>query len=73
MVALSTVVLVSLLAFVTDFGHAYTNKQRMQVGVDAAALAVAQKIALESAWDQHLCRHDGDGGGNAASSRGIPG
>ncbi|MDQ3486040.1 MAG: Tad domain-containing protein [Actinomycetota bacterium] len=48
MVALSTVVLVSLLAFVTDFGHAYTNKQRMQVGVDAAALAVAQKIALEA-------------------------
>jgi len=41
------VVIVGFLAFVTDFGLAYTNKRAMQNGVDAAALAVAQKIAVD--------------------------
>lgn len=46
MVAICCLMLLSVMAFVTDFGAAYTNKQRIQNGVDAAVLAVAQQIAL---------------------------
>jgi len=45
-VAITTTVVMGFLAFVTDFGMAYTNKRGLQNGADAAALAVAQEIAL---------------------------
>jgi hypothetical protein len=45
MIAILTVVFVSVLAFVTDFGMAYANKRVLQNGADAAALAAAQEIA----------------------------
>jgi hypothetical protein len=45
--AILITVLVGFMAFVTDFGMAYANKRGLQNGADSAALAVAQKIALE--------------------------
>jgi hypothetical protein len=45
--AIIVTVLIGFLAFVTDFGMAYANKRGLQNGADSAALAVAQKIALE--------------------------
>jgi hypothetical protein len=44
-VALLTVVLVGIMAFVVDLGLAYANKRTLQNGVDAAALALGQKVA----------------------------
>lgn len=51
-----TVVLVGVLAFVTDFGLAYTNKRILQNGVDAAVLAVAQDIT-EQALPTDTCEN----------------
>lgn len=45
LVAALTIVLIGVLAFVTDFGMAYANQRRLQNGVDAAVLAVGQKVA----------------------------
>lgn len=45
-VAVSTVFMVAVVAFVTDFGTAYTNKRILQNGVDAAALAAAHEITV---------------------------
>lgn len=47
LIAALTVVLVGALAFVTDFGMAYANQRQLQNGVDAATLAVGQKIASD--------------------------
>ena len=44
LVALLTVVLVGMAAFVTDFGTAYVTKRNLQKAADAAALAAAGKI-----------------------------
>ncbi len=46
--AILAVVLLSIMAFVSDFGFAYANQRRIQSGADAAALAVSKKIAVES-------------------------
>ncbi len=46
LVALLVTSMLGILAVVTDFGMAYVNKQGLQNGADAAALAVAQEIAL---------------------------
>ncbi len=46
-IAILTTVLIGTLAFVTDYGLAYVHERGLQNGADAAALAVAQKIALE--------------------------
>jgi hypothetical protein len=46
LIALLTVVLIGVTAFVTDFGFAYANQRSLQNGVDAAALAVGQEIAV---------------------------
>lgn len=46
-VAMTTTVVIGFLAFVTDFGMAYGNKRGLQNGADAAALAVAQEIAVK--------------------------
>lgn len=46
--AIMAVVLLSIMAFVSDFGFAYANQRRIQNGADAAALAVGKKIAAES-------------------------
>jgi hypothetical protein len=48
MIALLTVVLVSVVAFVTDFGMAYANQRALQNGVDAAALAAAHTLDAEA-------------------------
>ena len=53
MVAMLTTSLVVVLAFVTDFGMAWSNKQALQNGTDAAALAVAQDIALTAPPDRN--------------------
>ncbi|MBA3719703.1 MAG: hypothetical protein H0W95_05370 [Nocardioidaceae bacterium] len=45
--AILITVLIGFMAFVTDFGMAYANKRGLQNGADSAALAVAQKIALQ--------------------------
>jgi len=45
LVALLAVSLIGAMAFVSDFGFAYVNQRRVQTGSDAAALAVARKIA----------------------------
>ncbi len=45
--ALLAVLLFSVLGIVTDFGLAYSNVRNLQNGADAAALAVARKVALE--------------------------
>ena len=42
MVALLALALVGLLAFTTDFGIAYAEKQALRTGADSAALAVAR-------------------------------
>jgi hypothetical protein len=47
-IVILTVSLMSVLAFVTDFGMAYTNQRIIQNGVDAAALAAAQEIAEQA-------------------------
>ncbi|GAB2755404.1 Tad domain-containing protein [Nocardioides pakistanensis] len=52
LVAALTVVLIGVLAFVTDFGMAYANQRRLQNGVDAAVLAVGQKIATATGTRQ---------------------
>ncbi len=52
MVAVTTVVLVGVVAFVTDFGLAYANKRALQNASDAAALAAARTVTLEAAYDQ---------------------
>lgn len=52
MVALLTMSMLGVLAIVTDFGMAYVNKQGLQNGADAAALAVAQEIALQAPANQ---------------------
>ncbi len=49
-----TVVLAIVLAFVTDFGLAYANKQALQSGADAASLAAARSIA-ETALPNQRC------------------
>lgn len=46
MVALLSVVLIGVLAFVADFGMAYANQRNLQNGVDAAVLAVGHEVAL---------------------------
>lgn len=46
LVVLLTVVLIGVMAFVTDFGMAYANQRSVQNGADAAALAVGRRIAL---------------------------
>lgn len=48
LVASLTLVLVGILAFVTDYGMAYANQRRLQNGVDAAVLAVGQKVATSA-------------------------
>ncbi len=50
-IALLTVVLFSFVAFVTDFGMAYSHQRALQNGVDAAALAAAQEVLENSAGD----------------------
>jgi Flp pilus assembly protein TadG len=45
LVAVLAIVLFGCLAFVSDFGFAYSNQRRIQNGSDAAALAVGRKIA----------------------------
>jgi Flp pilus assembly protein TadG len=45
LVALLAVVLVGVLAFVSDLGLAYANQRQVQNGADAAALAVARTMA----------------------------
>lgn len=45
--AILAVLLFSVLGIVTDFGLAYSNVRNLQNGADAAALAVARKVALE--------------------------
>lgn len=52
MVALLAVSMLGVLAIVTDFGMAYVNKQGLQNGADAAAVAVAQEIALQAPANQ---------------------
>ncbi len=52
LIALLTVVLVGMLAFVTDLGMAYVNQQQLQNGADSAALAVSQQIALTANGNQ---------------------
>lgn len=54
LIAVMTVVLVGILAFVTDFGMAYANVRTLQNGVDAAALAAAQEV-LESSSGPGTC------------------
>jgi hypothetical protein len=44
-VALLSVVLVGILAFVADLGLAYANQRRQQAAVDATVLAVGQRVA----------------------------
>ncbi|HZJ06955.1 MAG TPA: pilus assembly protein TadG-related protein [Nocardioidaceae bacterium] len=44
MVAILSVVLIGVLAFVADFGMAYAHNRSLQNGADAAALAAAQEI-----------------------------
>lgn len=53
MIALLTTSMVVVLAFVTDFGMAWSNKQALQNGADAAALAVAQEIAITAPADRN--------------------
>lgn len=48
LVAVLTLVFVTFLAFVTDFGLAYANNRTLQKGVDAAALAVGNDLALSA-------------------------
>lgn len=48
LVALLSIVLMGVLAFVTDFGFAYANERRIQNGADAAALAAGRKIAISA-------------------------
>ncbi|MFZ5848112.1 MAG: pilus assembly protein TadG-related protein [Actinomycetota bacterium] len=55
LVAALTIVLIGVLAFVTDFGMAYANQRRLQNGVDAAVLAVGQKVAA-STGDRQSCQ-----------------
>lgn len=47
-VAILSFVLLAVLAFVADFGMAYTHQRYLQNGVDAAALAAGRKIAFEA-------------------------
>jgi Flp pilus assembly protein TadG len=54
LMAVATIILIAVLAFITDFGLAYANKQALQSGVDAAALAAAQNIA-ETALPNQKC------------------
>src|SRR5262245_56430910 len=54
LMAVCTVILVAVLAFLTDFGLAYANKQALQSGVDAASLAAAQHI-VETAQPKATC------------------
>lgn len=46
LVAILSVVLFGAAAFVTDMGIAYSNQRDLQNGVDAAALAIGNKIAV---------------------------
>lgn len=46
LIAFLTLVFATCLAFVTDFGLAYVAKRDLQKGVDAAALAVGNDVAL---------------------------
>ena len=48
LVATLTLVLLVVLAFVTDFGVAYANKRVLQSGVDSAALAIGNDLALNA-------------------------
>lgn len=48
LIACSTVIFTGILAFVTDFGMAYTNLRALQNGADAGALAAAREIVLKS-------------------------
>jgi Flp pilus assembly protein TadG len=52
LVALLAVVLVGVLAFVSDFGTAYANQRSLQNGADAAALAVGRQIAVNAPPNQ---------------------
>jgi hypothetical protein len=53
LVALLAVVMVGVLAFVSDFGTAYANQRSLQNGADAAALAIGRKIALNAPTNQN--------------------
>lgn len=54
LMAVCTIILVAVLAFLTDFGLAYANKQALQSGVDAASLAAGRHIA-EKALPNQTC------------------
>ncbi len=58
MVAMLATVMLVLLAFVTDIGMAFVNKDALQGGADAAALAVAQEIALTAPANQTCSQLD---------------
>src|SRR3954454_16372767 len=49
LVAVLMLVLIGVLAFVSDLGMAYANQRRLQNGADAAALDVGRMIALKAA------------------------
>lgn len=49
LIACLTVVFAGVLAFVADFGMAYTNLRVLQTGADAGAIAAARQIAWNSA------------------------
>lgn len=48
LVAFLAIVLIGVLAFVTDFGFAYANQRSLQNASDAAVLAAGQRIIRES-------------------------
>src|SRR3954466_3495147 len=49
LVAVLMLVLIGVLAFVSDLGMAYANQRRLQHGADAAAWDVGRTIALKAA------------------------
>ena len=52
LVAILAVVLIGVLAFVTDFGFAYANQRDLQNASDAAVLAAGQRIVRDSSAGQ---------------------
>ena len=53
-VAMVAVLMIGILAFVTDFGDAYANERTLQNGVDAAVLAAGDRI-IETSTPGQTC------------------